>query len=269
VGRNMVFGEGEYMPGTNAGRRLLAHELTHIIQQWGVKRKGNGVKREGDQESRIQSKLRISSTSKYIKIHLKSHKLYVKQDKEIIKTMDIIVGQASPSLLAGKKIKKWNIGKWGEGFHLDPAIAPVYHPCTWFPWGKELDRIPGETWYIKKGKKIFKPEVGIHLIKPPMAKSQKRYRVQVFPSGNIRFEKRKGEWYDFDQYCNPFGKYQTTIVKKFMLHGNSGELGTVPSISDQHRRLSEFHGCIRTNNVDIEWLRKNVKRGSSLYVMNL
>jgi hypothetical protein len=32
-GSNIVFGAGRYEPGTSAGRRLLAHELTHVIQQ--------------------------------------------------------------------------------------------------------------------------------------------------------------------------------------------------------------------------------------------
>jgi len=33
VGRNIVFGAGQFVPGTQEGRRLLAHELTHVIQQ--------------------------------------------------------------------------------------------------------------------------------------------------------------------------------------------------------------------------------------------
>ena len=33
VGPNIVFGEGEYAPSTPAGRRLLAHELVHVVQQ--------------------------------------------------------------------------------------------------------------------------------------------------------------------------------------------------------------------------------------------
>ncbi len=33
VGHDIVFGSGQYAPGTNAGQRLLAHELTHTIQQ--------------------------------------------------------------------------------------------------------------------------------------------------------------------------------------------------------------------------------------------
>jgi hypothetical protein len=33
VGRDLVFGAGEFAPHTGAGRRLLAHELTHVLQQ--------------------------------------------------------------------------------------------------------------------------------------------------------------------------------------------------------------------------------------------
>ena len=33
VGRDVVFGAGQYVPATAAGRRLLAHELTHVVQQ--------------------------------------------------------------------------------------------------------------------------------------------------------------------------------------------------------------------------------------------
>ncbi|MDP2782640.1 DUF4157 domain-containing protein [Devosia sp.] len=33
VGHNVVFGAGRFAPGTNDGKRLLAHELTHVVQQ--------------------------------------------------------------------------------------------------------------------------------------------------------------------------------------------------------------------------------------------
>ncbi|MDX1909689.1 MAG: DUF4157 domain-containing protein [Bacteroidia bacterium] len=35
-GHNIVFGEGEYQPGSDNGKRLLAHELTHVGQQGGA-----------------------------------------------------------------------------------------------------------------------------------------------------------------------------------------------------------------------------------------
>ena len=36
LGRDIVFGAGQYAPETDWGKRLLAHELTHIVQQGGA-----------------------------------------------------------------------------------------------------------------------------------------------------------------------------------------------------------------------------------------
>lgn len=33
VGSDVVFGTGQYTPGTITGKKLLAHELTHVVQQ--------------------------------------------------------------------------------------------------------------------------------------------------------------------------------------------------------------------------------------------
>ena len=33
VGSDIIFGKGQYQPGTLQGRRLLAHELAHVVQQ--------------------------------------------------------------------------------------------------------------------------------------------------------------------------------------------------------------------------------------------
>jgi hypothetical protein len=47
VGRNIVFGHSEFAPGTVQGRRLIAHELAHVIQQGAAgargPREGNAV----------------------------------------------------------------------------------------------------------------------------------------------------------------------------------------------------------------------------------
>src|SRR6185503_7812734 len=39
-GNNVVFGAGQYAPGTESGKRLLAHELTHVVQQDGGQESG-------------------------------------------------------------------------------------------------------------------------------------------------------------------------------------------------------------------------------------
>lgn len=41
LGDSVVFGSGQYAPGARAGRQLLAHELTHVVQQ-----RGGGTARE-------------------------------------------------------------------------------------------------------------------------------------------------------------------------------------------------------------------------------
>ena len=58
VGNNMVFGAGEFSPGTREGRRLLAHELTHVVQQSGTQ--PNVVRRQDfdDEEPTIRDKPR-------------------------------------------------------------------------------------------------------------------------------------------------------------------------------------------------------------------
>ena len=38
VGHNIVFGAGQFAPGTHGGRRLIAHELTHVVQQTDAER---------------------------------------------------------------------------------------------------------------------------------------------------------------------------------------------------------------------------------------
>jgi hypothetical protein len=58
IGDRVVFDEGQYDPQTAAGRRLLAHELTHVVQQqgrgvgssgvWGVGAEGDPFEEEAE-----------------------------------------------------------------------------------------------------------------------------------------------------------------------------------------------------------------------------
>ena len=57
VGSDLFFAEGEHRPGTADGDRLLAHELTHVVQQRGapaegpltVSQPGDAAEREADE----------------------------------------------------------------------------------------------------------------------------------------------------------------------------------------------------------------------------
>jgi len=74
VGNHIVFANGLYSPSTSAGRRLIAHELTHTIQQGGqssgphqaqgyrVNEPGDGLEREADAAAeRVSTRGRLGS----------------------------------------------------------------------------------------------------------------------------------------------------------------------------------------------------------------
>jgi hypothetical protein len=61
-GRDIYFNEGKYSPDTDSGQHLLAHELTHTIQQGGVQRKPD-VQRENEQKA-FPIKIPPGTTSK-------------------------------------------------------------------------------------------------------------------------------------------------------------------------------------------------------------
>lgn len=50
VGQNMIFGKGEFTPGTDAGQKLLGHELTHVVQQ-GTKLSSETLRRSPDTDT--------------------------------------------------------------------------------------------------------------------------------------------------------------------------------------------------------------------------
>ncbi len=59
VGHNIVFGTGQFAPGTHEGRRLIAHELAHVVQQSGA----DGI--SAGQNGRKLGLSRIVSTTQF------------------------------------------------------------------------------------------------------------------------------------------------------------------------------------------------------------
>ena len=63
VGPQIVFGAGLYQPGAASGRRLLAHELTHVIQQRGQSPTGHSLRVGPRTDSYEQEAERASSAA--------------------------------------------------------------------------------------------------------------------------------------------------------------------------------------------------------------
>ena len=77
TGSDIFFRQGEYQPGSSAGQKLLAHELTHVVQQGATQtvaqRTSNVVQREGDKKGVADPlhdiKMKAKSPAALISLH--------------------------------------------------------------------------------------------------------------------------------------------------------------------------------------------------------
>ena len=72
TGQDVFFRQGEYSPGSNAGKELLAHELTHVVQQNGsaVQPKSLHV---APKENKLQTKVPTTSAGHGLAIQLREN----------------------------------------------------------------------------------------------------------------------------------------------------------------------------------------------------
>ena len=75
-GHNIVFGAGKYAPNTVAGRKLLAHELTHSIQQRGASKTGHIQRSEtkAEQSKRLKEVNKAALTTAVAEIKVSTAK---------------------------------------------------------------------------------------------------------------------------------------------------------------------------------------------------
>jgi hypothetical protein len=79
VGRNVVFGSGQYRPATVEGRRLIAHELAHVIQQE-VATHVTGPLQLGDANDRLEQEADRAFRRKLAPAQWTSTRLTVQRD---------------------------------------------------------------------------------------------------------------------------------------------------------------------------------------------
>ena len=63
VGRDVVFGAGEYAPGTASGRRLIAHEMAHVAQQKSSGPQSASLQRDGPATTVAQPSVAVMITA--------------------------------------------------------------------------------------------------------------------------------------------------------------------------------------------------------------
>jgi hypothetical protein len=57
VGRDVVFGEGQYTPASRSGKFLLAHELTHVVQQTSAGKRNSSSRKTSKENQVVRGKL--------------------------------------------------------------------------------------------------------------------------------------------------------------------------------------------------------------------
>ena len=90
-GNHVVFGTGQYQPDTNWGKRLLAHELTHVIQQKNNPRS-------------IQRSLEVNKPADKIPNPAPATGLVQTNGETVISYLQSICSESKPSLSGGKII---------------------------------------------------------------------------------------------------------------------------------------------------------------------
>ncbi|MFL6211741.1 MAG: DUF4157 domain-containing protein [Pyrinomonadaceae bacterium] len=83
VGRDVVFGAGQYAPGTDAGRKLLAHELTHVMQQRSAAGASLGHLQVGSPDSAFEAEAESSERSAPARVSASSTPLMQRKGKFI------------------------------------------------------------------------------------------------------------------------------------------------------------------------------------------
>jgi Domain of unknown function (DUF4157) len=98
VGHNIVFGASRFEPGTHEGRRLLAHELTHVLQQ--SRSAGNlpSLQRNGPKPGSTAAKLETAKNDLKAKYGLKdiSEQGGVSWTESQLKRIDAALSRMSP-----------------------------------------------------------------------------------------------------------------------------------------------------------------------------
>jgi len=104
-GKDVYFNAGKYNPDTTEGKRLLAHELTHVVQQnsneIGLQKKPPGaVKKKKTEKEKLEEKYNI--------IISKGDKNWSKAEIGHLKWVLEKMGKKEKSVLTGYKFRRWS-----------------------------------------------------------------------------------------------------------------------------------------------------------------
>ena len=143
VGPNIAFGPGQYAPESSEGKQLLAHELTHVVQQNGSQDRPSGIQRKPkSKEAKTETKPPVAWRDG---MHAKVVKEFKLGDDfsgyEEYKVGEVLKVTSEPTQFYGRKsasvttVRAAAIGRregtsprWISVDNIEPTNAPVIPP---------------------------------------------------------------------------------------------------------------------------------------------
>lgn len=118
-GSDIVFGAGKYRPQASDGLHLLAHELTHVVQQTGTVQRDLAVEPQGtDKKERPMSEQEIKEAVRFNKARIKSKKTL----SEIRDVVGIAPEPAESDRDLALAVARW---QFAHGVAQDGQLGPV------------------------------------------------------------------------------------------------------------------------------------------------
>lgn len=231
VGRDVVFGSGQYAPETHAGKSLLAHELTHVVQQTGQLTQHKEHRRiSRAPNKRIQRKIQnvqqaelvtfFSQPEPMIPQHLRSKYLVestlMSTQRKVIKTLISRV-QTGKAPLSADELKTLVLNKYESNIgtaliichNVTKALARGNSPINW----SNVRRDPDLVYSLDGSNYTFNPDRFHHKADPRSSKNKKSvFYAMLSPTQfGIRDE---GDWYHYyaiaaASYYRASGNFQT------------------------------------------------------------
>ena len=144
VGNHVVFGQGEYQPDTLEGKRLMAHEFTHVFQQENlsaVQRKP--LSDEKKQQLRTEaSRLALEDLNKYVErisnMTTGEHTAFTDEIDRIQKAAEKAAKQIEATSLENKDLLAEFVRTWGQAFDYEPyALGHTSGERIWSLGGRD------------------------------------------------------------------------------------------------------------------------------------
>lgn len=192
IGNNIVFGSGQYQPHKLSGRRLIAHELTHVFQQ----ENANLIQREPLGEDKKQQ-LRVTA-SKYAiddlndiidKIENLSEAeraVFDKKLKQIQTTGKKVEADLETSSIENKVVYIKFVKNWNHAFEYEPLVfSHTNGSRVWMFKGKELSPTEFITLFSFEAKK--KESIDLELVRSFSQRlaNPRRFALEGFTTHNL------------------------------------------------------------------------------------